>query len=122
MELSLARAPAALLDLILPPRCPGCREIVAVDGRFCSDCWTGLRFITAPQCAVCGVPFDHDRGPGTQCGACLLKAPPYATARAALSYEGPARTVLLGFKHGDRQHLGRVMVPQLLRVGQPVLG
>lgn len=119
---TLARAPAVLLDLILPPRCPGCREIVAVDGRFCSDCWAGLRFITAPQCVCCGVPFDHDRGSGTRCGACLLAPPPYASARAALSYEGPARTVLLGFKHGDRQHLARVMVPQLLRVGLPVLG
>ncbi len=118
----LAAAGTTLLDLVLPPRCPACREIVADDGRFCAPCWGQLRFLTAPWCAVCGDPFDHDRGDGAQCGACLLKRPRYRTARAALAYEGAARTVLLGFKHGDRQHLARVMAPQLARVGANVLG
>lgn len=117
----LTRPAAAILDLVLPPRCPACREIVEDDGRFCAACWATLRFITAPQCAACGTPFNHDRGAGTRCGACLLKPPRYATARAALSYEGAARAVLLGFKHGDRQHLARLMAPQLVRVGAPVL-
>ena len=120
--LPLRRAGSTILDLVLPPRCPGCREIVADDGRFCEGCWATLRFITAPQCAACGTPFDHDRGDGAMCGACLLKRPRYATARAALSYEGAARDVLLGYKHGDRQHLARLMAPQLARVGLPVLG
>lgn len=119
--LPLRRAGSTILDLVLPPRCPGCREIVADDGRFCEGCWATLRFITAPQCAVCGDPFDYDRGVGAQCGACLLKRPKFATARAALSYEGAARDVLLGYKHGDRQHLARLMVPQLARVGAGVL-
>ncbi len=116
-----SRAAIAVLDLILPPRCPGCRAIVADDGRFCETCWATLRFITAPQCACCGTPFDHDRGPGTQCGACLLKPPKFASARAALAYEGAARDVLLAFKHGDRQHLARLMTPHLARAGADAL-
>jgi len=118
----LRRAGMAVVDLVLPPRCPGCREIVRDDGRFCETCWATLRFITAPQCACCGTPFDHDRGAGTQCGACLLKPPRFATARAVLAYEGAAQRVLLAFKHGDRQHLVRLMVPQLARAGAGVLG
>ncbi len=109
---------ATALDVLLPPRCPACREIVDHNGRFCLKCWTGLTFITDPVCAGCGAPFDVDRGPAARCGACLETPPRFAAARAALAYDGSARTVLLGFKHGDRQHLVDVMAPQLVRAGR----
>ena len=102
-------------DVLLPPRCPACREIVAEDGSFCAACWADLRFITAPMCTHCGTPFEVDRGTGTACGACLAAPPRYAAARAALVYGGSARAVLMGFKHGDREHLCRVMAPQMVR-------
>ena len=111
-----------VLDLVLPPRCPACRTIVARDGSFCIECWPTLRFLTAPWCAACGLPFDHDMGNAARCGPCLDKPPRFTTARAALAYEGAARPVLLGFKHGDRQHLARLMAPQLARIGAEWLG
>ena len=110
------------LDLLLPPRCPACRAIVDRQGRFCLACWSGLTFITDPRCARCGSPFDIDRGANAACGACLEVPPRYAAARAALAYDGPAKTVLLGFKHGDRQHLAGVMAPQLVRAAGEWLG
>ena len=76
-----------------------------------------MTFITAPVCAGCGAPFEIDRGPDARCGACLETPPRFAAARAALAYDGPAKTVLLGFKHGDRQHLAAVMAPQMVRAG-----
>jgi ComF family protein len=115
----IAATARGIVDLVLPPRCPGCRVIVDGDGRFCLSCWRELTFITAPLCARCGSPFDHDRGPGTECGACLAAPPHYTTARAALVYGGPARTALLALKHGDRQHLARVMAPHMARVMAP---
>jgi ComF family protein len=111
----------ALLDTILPPRCPACREIVGVDGSFCAACWSTLRFITAPWCAGCGTPFDYDMGAAARCAPCLETPPRFASARAALVYDGAAKRVLLGFKHGDRQHLARLMAPQLARVGGDIL-
>ena len=118
----LRRLAAYGVDLLLPPRCPACRQIVENNGRFCLACWTGLTFITDPVCAGCGAPFDIDRGPGTRCGACLETPPRFAAARAALAYAGSARTVLLGFKHGDRQHLVDIMAPQLVRAGRGWFG
>ena len=109
------------IDLVLPPRCPACRDIVDGDGRFCADCWRGLAFITAPQCARCGTPFDHDRGPGAECGACLAQPPRFTSARAALAYGGPARSVLLALKHGDRLYLAAMMADHMTRVAGPVL-
>lgn len=114
--------PVAVLDLLLPPRCPVCREISSAEGRYCHDCWAGLRFITDPVCAGCGTPFDIDRGADARCGTCLAKPPRYTAARAAMVYDGSARAVLLGFKHGDREYLARIMAPQLVRVGRDWLG
>ncbi|MBC7505291.1 MAG: ComF family protein [Sandarakinorhabdus sp.] len=111
----------SIVDLVLPPRCPACRVIVDGDARFCLDCWRQLAFITAPHCAICGTPFGHDRGVAAECGACLAEPPRFTTARAALAYGGPARTVLLAMKHGDRQHLARVMAPHMMRVAESML-
>ena len=107
---------------MLPPRCPACREIVENDGTLCAKCWVGFDFITAPMCARCGTPFEIDRGPNAACAACLDTPPRFAAARAAMVYGGPARDILRGFKHGDRQHLVKVMAPQLVRAGGDWLG
>jgi ComF family protein len=112
----LALPAQSLVDLVLPPRCPACRVIVDGDGRFCADCWGQLIFITAPQCAICGVPFDHDRGAGAQCGACLAAPPRFTMARAAVVYGGPARKLVLAMKHGDRAHLAALMAAAMARV------
>lgn len=112
----------ALIDLVLPPRCAGCRSIVDGDGRFCSACWQQLRFITTPICARCGTPFDIDYGPSAECGACLAQPPRFDRARAALVYGGPARTVLLALKHGDRQYLAPMMAGHMARSGAGMLG
>src|SRR3546814_15412622 len=60
-----------LADYALPPRCPGCGEIVDADHAFCLACWSGMRFLGEPCCARCGLPFEYDRGEGADCGACL---------------------------------------------------
>ncbi|MBZ6377095.1 hypothetical protein B5C34_06665 [Pacificimonas flava] len=113
------RVGAQALDLVLPPRCPACKDIVRDDGRFCGTCWAELRFITPPWCKSCGLPFDVDLGADALCGACSGRAPPYATARAALRYAGAAVPVLLGFKHAGRTQLARVMAAHMTRLLPP---
>lgn len=115
--LSVARA---AIDLVLPPRCPGCGEIVDGDGRFCVACWTSLRFITPPFCATCGDPFEVPQPAGSLCGQCLA-TPPKWSARAAFAYEGAAREAVLKLKHGDQQHLARLMGSAMARAGAEML-
>lgn len=117
----LAYPARSLVDLVLPPRCPGCRVIVDGDGHFCATCWQGLQFITAPMCAGCGTPFVHDMGQDARCGRCLETAPRFDSARAAMVYGGPARAVVLALKHGDRQHLAAVMATHMQRAAGPLL-
>lgn len=106
------------IDLVLPPRCPACGEIVEADHSFCQSCWTTLRFITAPMCNGCGEPFEIPYIQDMLCGDCLATPRQFSSARAALAYEGAARDVVLTFKHGDRPHLARTMARQIARAGE----
>ncbi|WP_294190689.1 ComF family protein [uncultured Sphingomonas sp.] len=93
---------ATLRDLALPPRCPGCGEIVSAAHRFCAPCWSSLRFIGPPWCAGCNLPFDHDRGEEARCAGCLFDPPKHAGVRAAVAYGVVARTVALRLKYARR--------------------
>ncbi len=91
-----------LVALALPPRCPGCGEVVEADHRFCADCWRGLTMIAPPWCAACNLPFEFDRGPHALCAPCLAEAPVHDGVRAAVSYGATARTLVLRLKYGGR--------------------
>ena len=105
----------ALVSIALPPRCPGCGEVVEADHRFCSRCWRGLRFLGDPACAGCGLPFDHHRGEGARCGACLADPPRHAGIRAAVAYGPVAREVALRLKYGGRLALAETIARLMLR-------
>jgi ComF family protein len=99
----IARATGRVaLDLILPPLCLKCRVPVGEPQSVCAPCWSALRFLSAPQCMQCGLPFPHDLGAGVKCAACIAKPPPFAVSRAALAYDDASRDLILGFKHADR--------------------
>jgi ComF family protein len=115
--LALVMAPLrAVIDVVLPPRCPGCGEIVDGDDRFCAACFGELQGLGPPQCACCGLPLPHEGDAAARCGACLAEPPPFAHARAPFAYGGPARQLVLGLKHGRRLPLARMMARAMLRV------
>lgn len=107
------------LDYALPPRCPGCGAIVGEDHGFCLSCWEGMAFLGDPCCARCGLPFDHDRGVGVECGACIADPPPFDSARAVLAYGDVARTVALRLKYGRRIGLARLIAGHMARHVRP---
>lgn len=104
-----------LIDYALPPRCPGCGAVVAADHAFCLACWSGMQLLGDPCCARCGLPFEHDRGAGAECGACLADPPPFDSARAVLAYGDVAKTVALRLKYGRRIGLARLIARQMVR-------
>ena len=110
-----------VLDALLPPRCLGCTTAVDVPGRLCAACWAGVDFIVAPQCDCCGLPFDYDEGPGAICGACVRDEPAFGRARSVLRYNGVARSLVLGFKHGDRTHAAPAFAAWMARSGEALL-
>lgn len=118
-----------LLDIMLPPTCPGCRTIVSPPGGLCPECWEKITFISAPTCSVCGHPFEflreneageHDIN-GIICGACARTDPPFGRARAAFIYDDFSRKMVLAFKHSDHTHLAGFFASQLERVGRQLI-
>jgi ComF family protein len=99
---ALSRLGAAVVDLLLPPRCIGCGEIGPRQGELCAACWSSLRFIQPPLCRCCGLPLPHAVVGEPLCGGCALAPPPYDHARAALAYDEASRDLILAFKHRER--------------------
>lgn len=112
-----ARLARALLDLVLPPLCLACRRPVEENGALCADCWSEVTFIAPPHCAICGFPFEYDRGIEAVCAACAGAPPAYDRARAVLRYDDASRGLVLGFKHGDQTYAAPAFGRWLARGG-----
>ncbi len=117
----LRRGALAALDLLLPPRCLACGVTVATPGAVCPDCWGGLRFISAPMCGACGLPFDYDPGAGALCGACARRLPAFGRARAVLRYDDGSRDLVVAFKHRDRTDAAPAYGAWMARAGAELL-
>lgn len=96
-------------NLIWPPQCPVSFAPVRRHGELSPAAWTGLTFVSAPQCRTCGLPFDYPSAgvdsSGTVCASCLARPPSYDLARAALVYDAVSRDLVLPFKHADRRDM-----------------
>ncbi|MHC9235570.1 ComF family protein [Pseudooceanicola sp. 502str34] len=92
------------LQLIDPPRCLNCGGLVESDGGLCGACWRETPLIGGTVCDLCGTPLPGE-GDGLHCDACLRVERPWDRGRAALLYDGVARRLVLGLKHGDRVDL-----------------
>jgi ComF family protein len=100
-----------LLDLALPPRCPGCGVVVQDDDALCSLCWETLELVSGPGCARCGIPVP----PGIAvCAPCIADPPSHDGAACAAIYGRVARDIILRFKHGRRIGLAR-LIARLMR-------
>lgn len=90
--ITLRRVEQALLDIVFPPRCVCCRS----EGNFlCSDCRTGISFVTAPTCELCGRPMS---APGT-CFSCASRPLTVDGIRSVALSEGPLRRAIHAFKY-----------------------
>jgi len=99
-----------VLDAILPPLCLRCRAPVGVPQSVCGACWSGVRFLAAPWCEQCGIPFPHGLGAAVRCGLCLARPRLFERLRSAIAYDDGSRELILGFKHADRLELCPLLV------------
>jgi ComF family protein len=97
----------AFLDILFPPLCHACRAFIPEGGdlHLCPDCLDGSPRIVTPHCTVCGLPFLTEGGGNHLCGACHAEPPPFASARAAVLFDGPVRDLVHRLKYGKKvQH------------------
>ncbi len=122
-ERAARKAGRLALDLLLPPHCLTCDQPVDAPGQFCPACFDKTRFITAPLCPRCGVPFEAKRRAETaaECLNCQAEPPPWDQARAALRYDAQTKRIILPFKYGDRVETARALAPLMVRAGAELL-
>jgi ComF family protein len=106
---------------VLPRQCLKCGVLVGHGGELCSDCWRSLTFLGEPLCHCCGLPFDFSLGGEALCAPCLRRRPGFDHARAALVYDDASRSLILGFKHGDRTERARAFAAWVERAGASYL-
>jgi predicted amidophosphoribosyltransferase len=85
-------AAAAILDLLLPPRCVACG---AADELLCSECRAQVLVLAGTVCARCGCPTAWAV---ERCGECAGRRISFASARAAVAYDGPVPPLVLAWK------------------------
>ncbi len=91
----------SLLDFFFPRFCLFCGESAEpVPGAVvCTSCQTQVRRLAPPFCRQCGAPFESCGASEDICRDCLAEPPPFARARAALYYEGPAQEAIHRLKY-----------------------
>lgn len=82
----------ALLGVLLPERCVACG---AGEELLCPDCRRGLLVLRGMLCARCGCPTAW---PVERCRECAGRRLAFASARAAVAYDGPGRALVVGWK------------------------
>ncbi len=83
---------SALVDVVLPPRCGGCR---AIGGWLCDRCRGRIRRLQEPLCRRCGAEVESPR---SDCG-CRRRLHSLARLRSAAAYEGPLENAIQRFKY-----------------------
>ena len=90
-----------LLDLIFPPACVSCAELLETPGPYCALCELALEPVPQPGCPQCAEPDPA----GTLCRRCRIRPPPFSSARAAFVHEGPLARAIHRFKYEGRSEL-----------------
>ncbi len=83
---------AGFIDLVLPPRCGGCRNLGA---WLCDGCRGRIRRLQEPLCRRCGAEVESAR---SDCG-CRRRLHSLARLRSAVAYDGPIELAIQRFKY-----------------------
>lgn len=92
----------AIADVLFPLLCLSCTEILptGLQEVFCPDCRRQITFIAGSRCPVCGIIFPDSPAGHHLCGSCLENKPWFASARAAVAFDGVILDAIHQFKYG----------------------
>jgi ComF family protein len=110
-----------LARFLYPPQCLTCDEIVDFVYGLCPKCWSETPFVTQNGCEMCATPLIGEVEGGDLCDSCRSSPRAWGRARAALLYEGNARSIVLRLKHGDRTDLAHPAGAWLAEAVRPLV-
>lgn len=107
----LSEALNHISEVIFPPQCPGCAEILhPFTGQiFCPACNDKIKFITGSICSICGTTFPDSRAENHLCGDCLENKTYFSYARAVFCYETFILNAIHQFKYKRDISIGEML-------------
>jgi ComF family protein len=111
----------AIRDIAVPPLCLICEAMIAEPGGACASCWSKIRFVSPPFCAVSGSPFSHDHGYGMVSAEVIANPPPYDRCRSVVIYDDNVRALVTGLKYSDRLDLAPWLANWMFATGGSLL-
>jgi ComF family protein len=97
-----------VLDRVYPPTCVLCGAPGDSGLDLCAGCRADMPH-NHHACPRCAIPLPEGQPPGTLCGPCQRRPPPFAASHAAFRYEDPVPVLIGGVKFRARLNLGRLL-------------
>lgn len=107
----------ALTDVVWPPSCTVCDELLPGPGAFCEGCGHEVLELPTVHCQRCAEPGAFPRG---RCQRCSSAEVPWAKAFAPFEHEGSVARAIHRLKYEDQSHLSRALGVLLARAARPV--
>jgi len=113
----------AALNVVYPPVCQLCGEerAAAREGYVGGKCWTGVRFVTAPFCDRCGLPFDGDIIHPFRCENCAGVEFGFRFARSAVTANAMMLDIIHRYKYHQALWFEPFLADLLARQAKPPL-
>lgn len=94
----------AVADVVWPPSCVVCDEVIDGPGGFCEACAPEVVELPAEHCSRCAEPGAFHGG---RCERCSTTEVPFEQAFAPFEHEGAVARAIHRLKYEDQSHLGR---------------
>ena len=113
----------AALHFIFPEACQicGAERASNAEGYVCRECWLQVRFIRAPFCKRCGLPYEGDITTEFTCTNCHEMELDFISARSAVVARGLVLEVIHRFKYQRARWFEAFLADLLIREAKPEL-
>ncbi|MGN0169780.1 MAG: ComF family protein [Lachnospiraceae bacterium] len=92
-----------LKDLLYPPKCGGCKEIIPARTYVCDRCRKQLHYVHDPVCMICGKPLDDAEE--EKCFDCQKTPHVFTQNRSVFVYDDLAKKMMYELKyHHAKEH------------------
>ncbi|MGD0815975.1 MAG: ComF family protein [Verrucomicrobiota bacterium] len=113
----------ALLNLVYPPVCQICqRERAGIEqGYVGGECWSQVRFVAAPFCHRCGLPYEGTITQPFVCSNCADIKFHFCFARSAVIANPLVLQVIHRYKYNHALYFESFLADLLIRQAVPAL-
>lgn len=103
-----------LSNIVFPPRCPVCDEVIYVGKDTCEDCRKKVICIGEPSCKKCGKPLEDQRR--EYCTDCMRKKHYFSQGKAVFVYQGEIRQSMYRFKYSNKREYAGFYAKEAVRI------